>query len=63
MEALVEVKKLEGKHRLVLVGTETIALNRKGTPRDGGGHINAASVMRQAGYINDAIRKKNKQKT
>lgn len=57
-EALVEVKKVRGKFRLVRQGTTTIARNKNDTPLDGGGRTNRASVSRQAGYINKALKDK-----
>lgn len=55
---LVEIKKIGKKYRLVEKGTSKLArLEKTGTPRDGGGHSSLAKASRQAGYVNQAIRK------
>jgi len=55
----VEVKKKGNKYRLVEKGTNRIAKTEAtGKPRDGGGHEDKAKAIRQAGYVNEGIKKK-----
>ena len=60
----VEVKDIDGQLRLVDEGTSTVSLNsRTNKPLDGGGKKatdaeGAASITRQAGYVNDAFERK-----
>jgi hypothetical protein len=46
------------KYRLVDDVTGEIAISSKGKPLDGGGHVFEDKAERQAGYINDGLRKK-----
>jgi hypothetical protein len=56
---LVSVRKLGNRYRLVEKGSSRIARTQAtGSPRDGGGHRSKGKAMRQAGYINKALRKK-----
>lgn len=52
------VQEKSGLFRIVDEVTGVIALNTaNGKPLDGGGHTNNQKARRQAGYINDGIRK------
>jgi len=54
------VREIEGKFRLVNKGTTVVALHAKtGSPLDGQGHTNNQAAERQAGYVNQYIRKAN----
>lgn len=53
---MVEVKKVNGKYRVVEAGTRRVEKTQNGVPRDGGGHQTKKVALRQAGYINDATK-------
>jgi hypothetical protein len=56
---LVDVKRINGKYRLVEKGTSKIARTQAtGAARDGGGHRGKATASRQASYVNQALKKK-----
>lgn len=56
---LVSVRKMKNKYRLVEKGSSKVARTQAtGSPRDGGGHRSKAKALRQAGYVNSALRKK-----
>jgi len=56
---LVTVRKVGNKYRLVERGSGRIAKTRAtGAARDGGGHSRKSKALRQAGYVNTALRRK-----
>jgi hypothetical protein len=55
----VSIRKVRGKFRVVERATGRIAKTKLGNPVDGGGHRSRQKAGRQAGYINEAWKKKN----
>ena len=53
----VKVRKVKGKFRVVEPDGR-IAKGSRGHARDGGGHVDRAKALRQAGYINDALERR-----
>lgn len=53
-------KLIRGKWRIVEESTGYIAVNRAGTPVDGGGHRQVAKAQRQADAINRSIAERKK---
>ena len=54
---LVDVKKRGSLYRLVDHGTNSISRTEAhDVPRDGGGHKSKAAALRQANYINNALK-------
>ena len=60
----VSVHRIGGKWRITEVGDDgaiNLATNKRGTAVDGGGHDDRGKASRQAGYINAAIAKREKE--
>ena len=53
----VKVRKVKGKFRVVEPDGR-IAKGSRGHARDGGGHLDREKALRQAGYINEALKRR-----
>lgn len=54
----VEVRRRQGRWRIVIEGTQALARNTAGTPVDGAGHSSRLAAERQARAINRNLYKK-----